>query len=271
MHPMLPAARGACLIPVNPRTRRCILEHPVRARRAGVLIQRNTARPGEADAGRMYWLFESRLDAARRLAAALSRYRGRNPLVLAIPRGAVAMGAAIADALEGELDVVLVRKLRAPFSPEFAVGAIDESGWTHVARHAGSAGADTAYLECEKRAQLEILRGRRAQYTPARAAADPKGRVAIVVDDGIATGESMIAALHSVRARHPERLICAVPVAAPESLERIRSFADELVCLEAPEAFRAVGQFYRDFGQVEDEEVVALLGRRRAKEGAAQR
>lgn len=209
----------------------------------------------------MIRIFESRLDAGRRLAKALAAYRGRNPLVLAIPRGAVEMGAEIARALEGELDVVLVRKLRAPGSPEFAVGAIDESGWTYIASHAAAAGADHAYLAKEKSAQLELLHRRRAQYTPARDPADPAGRIAIVVDDGIATGASMIAALHAVRAKRPARLVCAVPVAAPESLEAVRPYADELVCLEAPEDFRAVGQFYREFPQVEDDEVVALLAR----------
>jgi predicted phosphoribosyltransferase len=206
-------------------------------------------------------IFEDRLDAGRRLAAALGAYKGRNPLVLAIPRGAVAMGAEIAHALGGELDVVLVKKLHAPGSPEFAVGAVDESGWTYVAGYAASSGADAAYLAREKDAQLALLRRRRAQYTPARAPADPAGRVAIVVDDGIATGASMIAALHAVRARKPARLVCAVPVAPPDSLEQIRPYADELVCLEAPEAFMAVGQFYRRFEQVEDDEVVALLAR----------
>jgi len=214
--------------------------------------------------------FDSRLDAGKQLARALAAYRGRNPLVLAIPRGAVAMGAELADALQGELDVVLVRKLRAPGAPEFAVGSVDESGWTYVAEHAAEAGADAGYLAREKAAQLETLRRRRAQYTPARAPVDPRGRIAIVVDDGIATGSSMIAALHAVRAKHPARLVCAVPVAPPETLERIRPYADEVVCLEAPEDFQAVGQFYRDFQQVEDEEVVELLrGARGSPPGAS--
>jgi putative phosphoribosyl transferase len=215
----------------------------------------------------MMRLFDSRLDAGRRLAKALAAYRGRNPLILAIPRGAVAMAAEVADALQGELDVVLVRKLRAPGAPEFAVGSVDESGWTYLTEHAAGAGADPGYLAREKAAQLDTLRRRRAQYTPARAPADPRGRIAIVVDDGIATGSSMIAALHAVRARHPARLVCAVPVAPPETLERIRPYADEVVCLEAPEDFMAVGQFYRDFRQVEDDEVVALLAGR-ARDGA---
>ena len=204
-------------------------------------------------------MFESRLDAARRLAKALAKYRGRNPLVLAIPRGAVEMGRVLADELAGELDVVLVRKLGAPFSAEFAVGAIDETGWAYVADHARSAGADEAYLEREKRMQLDTLRKRRAQYTPARPPIDPQGRVVIVVDDGLATGATMIAALHAARAKQPERLVCAVPVAAPDSLELVGRHADEVVCLEAPAGFFAVGQFYRDFGQVEDREVIDLL------------
>ncbi|MGD2139063.1 MAG: phosphoribosyltransferase family protein [Burkholderiales bacterium] len=204
-------------------------------------------------------VFESRGEAARRLAEALAHYRGRNPLVLAIPRGSVKMGKVLADALEGELDVVLVRKLRSPLSPELAVGSVDESGWTYVAGHAARSGADEAYLRREKRRQLETLRKRRAQYTPARPPIDPKGRIVIVVDDGLATGASMIAALHAVRNRDPQRLICAVPVASPASLERVKPLADEAVCLEAPAEFYAVGQFYRDFPQVEDKEVVEIL------------
>jgi predicted phosphoribosyltransferase len=204
-------------------------------------------------------LFEDRADAARELAPALSAYRGKNPLVLAIPRGAVPMGRILADELGGELDVVLVKKLRAPSSPEFAVGAIEESGWAHIADHASSAGANEAYLRTEKEAQLEALRARRKMYTPARAPIDPAGRTVIVVDDGLATGETMIAALHAVRSRKPLRLVCAVPVAAPDSLSRVTPYADEVVCLHAPADFYAVGQFYASFDQVEDREVVSLL------------
>jgi putative phosphoribosyl transferase len=206
-------------------------------------------------------MFASRVDAARRLAAALSRYRGMNSLVLAIPRGAVEMGRVLADELSGELDVVLVRKLRSPTSAEFAVGAMDETGWAYVAPYAAQYGADAAYLEQEQRLQLETLRKRRAEYTPARPPIDPKDRIVIVVDDGLATGATMLAALHAARAKAPARLVCAVPVAAPDSLELVRPHCDEVVCLEAPPEFYAVGQFYREFAQVEDEEVVALLAR----------
>ena len=207
-------------------------------------------------------VFEDRTDAARQLMAALARYRGKRPLVLAIPRGAVPMGRLIADALGGELDVVLVRKLGAPGNPEFAVGAVDEAGWEYIADYAAEMGASKTYLAEEADAQLATMRARRATYTPARAPIDPAGRIVIVVDDGLATGATMMAALHSVRARGPKRLVCAVPVAAPESLEKVRPHADEVVCLDTPAAFHAVGQFYRTFGQVEDREVVAALARK---------
>ena len=203
--------------------------------------------------------FRDRADAAGKLAVALRAYGGKNPLVLAIPRGAVPMGRVLAAELGGELDIVLVRKLRAPDSPELAVGAIDESGWIYVADYARSVGADEAYLQKEKNLQLETLRRRRAQYTPQRAPHDAAGRIAIVVDDGLATGATMIAALHAVRARQPARLVCAVPVAAHDSLEKVRPYADEVVCLATPPEFHAVSQFYDAFPQVEDDEVVRLL------------
>jgi len=203
--------------------------------------------------------FRDRSDAATQLAAALQGFRGKNPLVLAIPRGAVPMGKVLAEKLQGELDIVLVRKLRAPGSPEFAVGAVDESGWAYIAPYAREVGADEDYLREEKARQMETLRKRRTEYTPHRAAHDASGRIAIVVDDGLATGATMIAALHAVRARKPARLVCAVPVAAPESLEKVRPYADEVVCLAAPPEFHAVSQFYSSFPQVEDEEVMRLL------------
>ncbi|MGE0356021.1 MAG: phosphoribosyltransferase [Burkholderiales bacterium] len=207
--------------------------------------------------------FEDRADAAQRLAEALAKYRGKKPLVLAIPRGAVPMGRALAEALGGDFDVVLVRKLGSPGNPEFAVGAVDESGWTYVADYAGEVGASRAYLAGETATQLATMRARRAAYTPARPPIDPAGRIAIVVDDGLATGATMVAALHSVRSRHPARLVCAVPVASADSLARVRPYADEVACLETPAGFGAVSEFYRHFPQVEDAEVIAALARKR--------
>lgn len=204
-------------------------------------------------------MFQDRNDAARQLARAMQHWRGQHPLVLAIPRGAVPMGRVIADALEGDFDVVLVRKLRAPHQPELAIGSVDESGWRHLSSYAADTGADEAYLEAEVQRQLRTLRQRRDLYAPLRPPVDPAGRVVIVVDDGLATGATMVAALHSLRERHPARLVCAVPVASAEALALVRPLADEVICLQVPHHFQAVGQFYRDFQQVEDEAVVALL------------
>jgi predicted phosphoribosyltransferase len=204
-------------------------------------------------------MFRDRHDAAVRLAERLDAYRGKNPLILAIPRGAVPMAKLIAAKLEGEFDVVLVRKLRAPHQPELAIGSVDEGGWTFIAEYAEMYGANSAYLESEKQAQLQTMRQRRAQYTPVRAPINPAGRIVIVIDDGLATGATMISALHSLRARRPAELICAVPVSPPETLEKIEPMADQVVCLETPAFFQAVGQFYEHFPQVEDEEVIKAL------------
>ena len=204
-------------------------------------------------------MFRDRQDAASQLADALKTYQGKRPLILAVPRGAVPMAKPIAERLGGEFDVVLVRKLRAPWQSELAIGSIDESGWTYIAPFAASMGVDDDYLAQEKQTQLETIRKRRTQYTPIRAPIDPTGRIVIVIDDGLATGATMISALHGLRNRKPARLICAVPVAPPDTLAKVGQMADEVVCLQAPELFQAVSQFYGHFSQVEDDEVIALL------------
>lgn len=203
--------------------------------------------------------FRDREEAANLLAETLAAYRGKNPLVLAVPRGAVPMGRVIADKLGGELDVVLVRKLGAPYQPELAIGSVDEQGHVFLTEHARRLGVDDIYLAREKRQQMEVLATRRRLYTAARPPIDPKGRIVLIVDDGIATGSTMIAALKSVRERKPAKLIAAAAVAPPENVERVRPYADDVVCLAMPSDFYAVGQFFQNFSQVDDAEVVVLL------------
>jgi predicted phosphoribosyltransferase len=209
-------------------------------------------------------LFESREHAAYLLAQRLSAYyKNKNPLVLAVPRGAVPMAKIIADFLGGELDVTLVRKLGHPSQPELAVGAVDESGTVFLSDYAF--GIDAAYLEEEKTGQLEVLRRRRAQYTPARSPIDPHDRIVIVVDDGVATGSTMIAALRAVHGKRPDKLVAAVAVASVQAARAIADEADAIVCLSVPDEFYAVGQFFREFPQVSDEEVITILRQNKTK------
>lgn len=208
--------------------------------------------------------FKNRQQAAGLLAEKLARYKGQKPLVLGIPRGAVPMAKIISDALDGEIDVVLVHKLGAPGNPEFAIGSVDESGHVYLREHAHTLGLSGVEIETEKERQVKTLGERRARYTPVHPPIDPAGRIVIVVDDGIATGASMIAALRSIRAKRPKKLIAAVGVAPYESLQEIRALADEVVCLDVPPDFYAVGQFFEEFTQVSDEEVIALLQQSRS-------
>jgi putative phosphoribosyl transferase len=203
-------------------------------------------------------MFRDRDDAAHQLADRIRGRRLMDPLVLAIPRGGVVLGATLARELGADLDVVLARKLRAPGNPELAVGAVAEDGQVYLnADFPGS--RDQSYVDRETKAQMREIDRRRRLY---RGACPPKpieGRSVLVVDDGIATGSTMIAALHAARGQKPHELIAAVPVAAPDRLEPIRPLCDDVLCLhEAPDLF-AVGQFYEDFRQVRDDEVVALL------------
>lgn len=201
--------------------------------------------------------FHNRADAAEKLAEKLSMYKGENPLVLAIPRGAVPMGKMIAERLDGELDVILVRKLGAPGNPEFAIGAVDEA--EKVAMGEGGFSEDDPFVRQEIESQMRTLRERRKHYTPERDPVDPAGRVVIIVDDGVATGSTMLAALRSVRDKNPAKLIAAIGVAPPDTMRVLEQEADEVVCLEIPAMFLAVGQFFEEFEQVSDEEVIALL------------
>ena len=204
--------------------------------------------------------FRDREAAAAALADALHHYRGTHPLVLAIPRGGVPLGRVVADALGGELDVVLVRKLGAPHNPELAIGAVDALGHVVLDPDARLTGADDAYIADETARQRAVIAARRRAYAADHAPIAVPGRTVIVVDDGLATGATMRAALLAVRAQHPAQLVCAVPVAARDSLEAVTRLADDVVCLATPEPFHAVGLYYRDFPSVEDDEVMRVLG-----------
>ncbi len=205
-------------------------------------------------------MFRNREEAARLLARRLKGRSLRDPLVLAIPRGGVVTGAVLARELGAELDVVLSRKLRAPFQPELAVGSIAENGQVYLEPHAReSLELTEAYLDRERQHQLDEIARRKALIRGVRPPAPIKGRSVIVTDDGIATGSTMIAALQVARAQEPHELIAAVPVAPPDRLAEVARYCDEVVCLLTPAEFWAIGQFYEDFDQVEDTEVVELL------------
>jgi len=182
--------------------------------------------------------------------------------VLAIPRGGVPVGALMAKELEGDFDVVLVRKLGASFNPESALGAVAEDGRVWLANnlvHEKEIRADKGWLAEQRIQQLEILHQRRELYTPHRRASRARDRTVIVVDDGLATGSTMAAALHMTRQQQPATLIAAVPVAAVEGLRRIVTLADQVICLHALSGFDAVSLYYRHFPQISDDEVIRLL------------
>jgi predicted phosphoribosyltransferase len=205
-------------------------------------------------------MFRNREDAAYRLAAKLRERKFEDPLVLAIPRGGVVTGAVLARELGADLDVVLSRKLRAPGQPELAIGAIGEDGHVYLNPSAeGFVDLLEDYLAQERRYQLSEITRRKKLFRAVRPRAPVSGRSVIVTDDGIATGSTMIAALQTLKSQDPLELIVAVPVASPERLVEVEHWCDQIVCLLAPDEFWAIGQFYKDFTPVQDDEVVRLL------------
>lgn len=205
-------------------------------------------------------MFRNREDAAQQLARRLQNRNWYHPLVLAIPRGGVPLGAVLAESLGADLDVVLSRKLRAPGQPELALGAVAENGATYFNPHAAAfLEPGSNYLDEEKRYQLAEIARRASLFRGVRPPAPIAGRSVIVTDDGIATGSTMIAALQTIRPQKPRLLIVATPVVAPERLPGLERLCDEVVYLLAPERFWAIGQFYRDFHQVDDDQVVEIL------------
>ena len=207
-------------------------------------------------------LFADRRDAGRRLAAALGHLRGRDPLVLALPRGGVPVAFEVAEALDADLDLLLVRKLGAPGQQELGIGAVVDGAEPQCVLNEDVMrllDPSPDYLHAELRRQLaEIERGRQA-YMGNREPLPMARRIVIIVDDGIATGGTVKAALAGILGNHPAHVVLAVPVAARETVDELRRGCDELVCLATPEPFHAVGAHYADFSQTTDEEVVGLL------------
>lgn len=208
--------------------------------------------------------FEDRTDAGRQLAAALARYKDKSPAVLALPRGGVPVAAEIATMLAAPLDLILVRKVGVPGNRELAMGAIVDGADPIVVRNEdiiqllGIAESEFKAV-CDR--ELQEIHRRRLRYLGGRKRLNLTGRTAIVVDDGIATGATMRAALQATRARNPDQLVLAVPVAPTATLATLRKEVDDLICLEDHEAFGAIGYYYQDFRQISDEEVIETLKR----------
>ena len=207
--------------------------------------------------------FADRDEAGEALAERLLGLHLPEPIVvLALPRGGVPVGAVVARALRAPLDLVLVRKIGAPWQPELAVAAVVEGDPPEIVvddEVRRSMGVDAEFIETQAQRELLEIARRRHVYLQGRAPVDVRGRTVIVVDDGIATGTTMRAALKALRKRHPARLVLAVPVAPTDTLEAMRGEVDQVVCLEQPSAFHAVGEHYVDFHQVGDSEVIAAL------------
>jgi len=210
-------------------------------------------------------MFDNRGAAGRQLA---ERLRGRGwtaPIVLALPRGGVPVGMEIADVLGGPMDVLMVRKLGAPGRPELAMGAVAKTGEsTETVLNDDVVqvlGVGREAIERTKDAELRMIAAREQRYNAGRARPAIQGRTAIVVDDGVATGATMRAALRAARRAEPERVVLAVPVAPPDAVRQLSAEADEVVCLAQPADLGAIGMYYRDFRQVDDGEVVDALAR----------
>ena len=208
--------------------------------------------------------FRDRSDAGRRLAKALAAYKREKPVILALPRGGVPVAAEVAAVLNAPLDLILVRKIGVPMQPELAIGAVVDGGQPIIVRNEDiSQLVGVSEIEFKEicTAELAEIERRRERYLGDRTRVEVRGRVTIVIDDGIATGATTRAALRATRMRNPQKLVLAVPVAPTEALVEMRQEADDVVCLEAHERFRAIGWFYEDFTQVADQQVIDALKR----------
>jgi putative phosphoribosyl transferase len=204
--------------------------------------------------------FTDRTQAGQRLAAELSEYAGKSPVVLGIPRGGIIVAREIARKLSGSLDVVLAHKLGTPGQPELAMGAVSENGQVFVNESlASSFGIRKESIENETLRQLDLMRRRSESIRKVRPRVALKGRIVIIADDGVATGATTQVAFQATSLEQPERLVAAIPVGPEETISRLAGFVDEMVCLRCPPMFSAVGQFYLSFRAVEDEEMLRVL------------
>ena len=204
--------------------------------------------------------FDDRAQAGKELARALGKIEMEDIVVLGVPRGGVVVAQYLARELGAPLDIILARKIGAPGNPEFAVGAISEDGHAYLnEEYARQAGADQAYIEEEKKRQMAEIKRRAAIFRKVHPRVPLKDRIVIVTDDGVATGATFEAALWSVHSEKPRKLIAAIPVGPEDTLSRLAREADELICLRMPETFYALSQFYSNFEQVDDDQVLEIL------------
>lgn len=205
-------------------------------------------------------IFADRREAGRRLAHELSDYQGQNAIVLALPRGGVIIGCEVARALDLALDVIITRKIGAPGNPEYAIGAVSEDGDVQFnEKEIAILGIPEAYVREEVAVQRRETERRTLLYRAGRGLPDLAGRVVVLVDDGIATGFTVLATIRALRSHSPAEIVLAVPVAPPSVVLALRPEVDKVACLATPEPFMAVGAWYRHFEQVSDEEVRACL------------
>ncbi len=198
------------------------------------------------------------------LAKALKEYKGCDVVVLAVPRGGVVVGYYVAKELGCPLDVIVPRKLGAPFQPELAIGAVAEDGTTVLNEDlVNSMGVSQQYIEKKVKEEVAEIKRRISLYRSGKEAIPVKDKIVVLVDDGLATGATIKAAISYVKKLGPKALVVAVPVAPPETIRSLRQEVDKVICLSTPEPFYAIGQFYEEFEQVEDEEVIRLLSVKR--------
>lgn len=209
-----------------------------------------------------YTPYENRLEGGKALAEKLRKYAGEHPVIVGLPRGGVVVAAEIAKILKADLDVIMAGKLRAPYNPELAIGAITEEGQVYINNLAvKSLRIKEDYIESEKKARLQAIKERLGIYRAVKKKVPLKGRTVIIADDGLATGSTMISAIHAAHASGAKKIIVAVPGGPADTVERIEAMDEvaEVICPLVPDLFFAVSQIYMDFRQVEDSEVIEIL------------